>query len=72
MRIPGLSVLFAALVVCTSAPAQKRPTPEAALQAKLASPFLKNADWVLDFSKAKERARKRGVPILGYFTTANY
>jgi len=36
--------------------------------AKLASPFLKNADWITDYDKAIAAARKTGKPIFGYFT----
>lgn len=35
---------------------------------KLASPFLKNGDWVTDFDTARERAKKEGKLIFAYFT----
>ena len=40
----------------------------AKLEDKLASPFLKNADWFTDFDKAKARAKESGKVIFGYFT----
>lgn len=64
-----------ATLLCLSAPvlAQRdRPSPEAALKAKLASPFLKKAPWILDWDEAKAAAKKREQLIFGYFTTANY
>ncbi len=64
------SVLIVATLVCSSVAAQQRLAPEVLLERKLASPFLKRADWVLGYATALDRARKRGVPIFGYFTTA--
>ncbi len=52
--------------------AQDRLPPDAALEKKLASPFLHRADWELDYREALAAARERDVPIFGYFTTANY
>lgn len=40
------------------------------LAKKLASPFLENAPWVMDFDRALAESEKRGVPIFGYFTTS--
>ena len=40
------------LAAATSVAAQERPTPEAALKAKLASPFLRKADWITDYDAA--------------------
>ena len=36
--------------------------------AKLQSPFLKNADWITDYDKALAAAKESGKPIFGYFT----
>ena len=47
-------------------------TPEEQLQAKLASPFLKNASWHTDYNKAIEAAAQTEKLIFGYFTTAGY
>lgn len=44
-------------------------TPQEALDAKLASPFLKRAPWLLKLENAQAEARKTGRLILGYFTT---
>ena len=59
------------LLAATTA-AQDRPTPAAALQAKLASPFLTKASWFTDYQAALAAAEKRKTLIFGYFTTANY
>lgn len=60
------------LALCVPLAAQERLPPEQALAAKLTSPFLAHAPWVTDFATAKEKAARRGVPIFGYFTTANH
>jgi hypothetical protein len=60
------------LIVATAASAQDRPTPEAALAAKLESPFLQLADWCTDYEAALVTAGRRETLIFGYFTTANY
>ncbi|MGH7152015.1 MAG: hypothetical protein ACREIU_15025 [Planctomycetota bacterium] len=63
------SLLLAALLA-PGLPAQE--TDEAALRAgrdkKLASDFLKKADWVLDFDRARAEAKKRGKVLFAYFT----
>ena len=66
--------LFVAATTATAGNtrAQERATPEAALQAKLASPFLAKASWVTDYDAALAAAAKRKTLIFGYFTTANY
>ena len=53
------------LALCASAAAQDL---EASLQAKLAKPFFKNANWHTDFAKAKVAAAKSGTPIFAYFS----
>ncbi len=69
LLIPTASLLVAAVL-----PAQvdTRPSPEQALQAKLASPFLGKAPWLTDYDAALAAARQRHTLIFGYFTTANY
>ena len=62
-----LGLMLAPAAVC-----QDRPTPAAALKAKLASPFLKLANWTTDYDTALAAAQKRKKLIFGYFTTANY
>ena len=54
------------LFAAASATAQ---TAEEDLRAKLASPFLKKAPWILELENAQANARKTGRLILGYFTT---
>lgn len=36
--------------------------------AKLASQFLSNADWITDYDEAIAAAKKTGKPVFGYFT----
>ncbi|MBI2921178.1 MAG: hypothetical protein HYY18_08860 [Planctomycetes bacterium] len=36
--------------------------------AKLKEAFIQKAGWVLDYTKAREEAKKAGKPILVYFT----
>lgn len=74
---PGIAAaLLLVTLPCTSLAdkltAQDRPDPQQQLQAKLASPFLKNAPWVTDHDLALRQARKRHTLIFGYFTTAGY
>jgi hypothetical protein len=61
-----LSIL---LISATGLAAQERPSPEELLKTKLASPFLKKADWITDYDKALALAKKRKTLIFGYFTT---
>jgi hypothetical protein len=35
---------------------------------KLESEFLKKADWITDYDKARAESKKAGKPIFGYFT----
>lgn len=63
------SLLLAALL----APGLRAQEPdEATLRAnrdkKLASEFLKKAEWVLDFDKARAEAKKSGRIVFAYFT----
>ncbi len=53
-------------------PGQERPSPAVALQQKLASPFLRHADWTTDYDAALRTATAEKKLILGYFTTAYY
>jgi len=70
------ALLLASAGTSTDARAQgARPTQrdhQADLEAKLASPFLARADWVVDYDEARARADARGQLIFGYFTTAGY
>jgi len=44
---------------------------EAKLAAKLFKPFVKNADWVLDFDEARRKSKERNKPIFAYFTRSD-
>jgi hypothetical protein len=37
-------------------------------RAKLAEPWLKNAEWIVDYDKARKEAELTGKPIFAYFT----
>ena len=37
-------------------------------EAKLAEPFIENADWVTDYDQALAMAKKSGKPIFAYFS----
>ena len=37
-------------------------------EAKLAEPFIKNADWVTDYDQALGKAKQTGKPIFAYFS----
>ena len=70
-----LLAVTAALATHAPIPAQAqtpRPSPEEQLRAKLAEPFLKKANWLLDYDTALAQAKRRGKLIFGYFTTAGY
>jgi|SoiMethySBSTD1v2_1073268.scaffolds.fasta_scaffold334648_3 hypothetical protein len=49
---------------------ESQPTPERLLEHKLASPFLKNAKWTLDWDEARAEAKRTGRLIFAYLTTA--
>jgi hypothetical protein len=55
------------LALCVGAPAAQE-TLEAKRDAKLAEPFIKKADWVLDYDKALEASKTSGKPIFALFT----
>lgn len=71
MRPVVAAGLFAILAVPAVAQAAgERPSPAAALREKLASPFLRHADWTTDHAAALRTAKDEKKLILGYFTTA--
>lgn len=37
-------------------------------EAKLAEPFIKNADWITDYDQALAKAKQSGKPIFAYFS----
>ena len=58
-----------------SQPGASRPAPrthELALikkrNEKLALPFLRQADWITDYDRARAEARRTGKPIFAYFS----
>ena len=66
----ALPAALAAALATAVAGAQQRPGPEELLQRKLASPFLRHADWTVDYDAARRMAKAEGKLIFGYFTTA--
>lgn len=59
-------LLAASLALSATLPAQADLI--AKRDAKLASQFLSNADWILDYDEAIAVAKKTGKPVFGYFT----
>lgn len=57
-----------AALLAAPAPAQSQEQYVARKEAKLAEPWLQNADWILDYDEAKAAAAKSGKPIFAYFT----
>jgi hypothetical protein len=58
---------FASLLLLGSLPARAGDL-EDKRDAKLKKDFLKKVDWVTDYDKAREEAKKSGKMIFGYFT----
>jgi len=56
-----LAAVFAVL-------ASQDPGLEASRDEKLKSEFLKKADWILDYDKAREESKKTGKPIFALFS----
>ncbi|MBK8976813.1 MAG: hypothetical protein IPM29_12920 [Planctomycetes bacterium] len=63
--VSALAALSAA-----QSPTPARPSPEQALREKLASPFLRHADWTTDYDDALAAAAREDRLIFAYFTTA--
>ncbi|HEX5052190.1 MAG TPA: hypothetical protein VFZ65_10490 [Planctomycetota bacterium] len=68
IRLLPVAALLASLL-----PAQQRPTPsQQDLQKmraeKLAKPVFEKANWIADYDKARETAKKQGKLIFAYFT----
>ncbi len=58
----------ASLLLCVKALAQDSSDLEKKRDEKLAQPFLKKADWVMDYEEVLARSRKQGKLIFAYFT----
>ena len=65
--IQTLTLLGVFLLLCPG-PARAESSLEEKLKKKLASAFLKNAAWELDYEAALRRAREQEKPIFAYFT----
>ena len=65
-------ITLVSLVLAVDAAAQRRGPSQEELKEtrakKLAKEFLKNADWQLDYDKARDLAKKENKLILTYFT----
>ena len=67
--IQPTTILSAALLgAVLGQPVQAQGDMVARKEAKLAEAWLKNADWVLDYTDAKAQAKQTGKPIFAYFT----
>ncbi|MHC4958398.1 MAG: hypothetical protein ACYTGN_08470 [Planctomycetota bacterium] len=60
-----MRILTLGLVLCAAVQAQSN---EEKLEAKLAKPFAKNAEWITDYDAAKAKAVQSGKLIFAYFT----
>ena len=61
--------LMSGLILGTALPAQvDQDELKARRDKKLAADFLQNGDWITDYTKAREAAKKSKKIIFGYFT----
>ncbi len=63
-----MKIVVAALALAAGALAAHAQSNEQKLEKKLQEPFLKKANWITDYDKAREEAKKGGKPIFAYFT----
>ena len=69
IRLSCAVLALAALGSAAPTLAQKTPDQLRAQRAeKLAKPVFKAANWILDYDKAREQAKKDGKLLLTYFT----
>ena len=69
MILRTAATLLAVSVACTPALlAQGQEDLIAKRDKKLASEWLKNADWTTDYDQARKVAKESGKPIFAYFT----
>ena len=69
MKRPILGAITAMLLLALLAPTlASAQSMEEKRDAKLAEAWLKNADWITDYTAAREEAKKTGKPIFAYFT----
>ncbi|MBV8879336.1 MAG: thioredoxin family protein [Planctomycetaceae bacterium] len=62
------SALVAAAVLILAAPVAMAQSLEEKKAEKLKAEFLKKADWILDYDKAREESKKSGKPIFAVFS----
>ena len=62
------AILTAAVVALAARAATAQEGLEEKKAQKLASEFLKKADWILDYDQAREQARKTGKAIFALFS----
>ncbi len=67
-RTSALGLLLAASLTVSACGQKSQEKLIASREAKLASEWLKNADWNLDYDEARTEARQSGKPIFAYFT----
>lgn len=61
------ALAVAALVVLLASPVAAQ-SMEAKRDAKMAEAWTKKANWIFDYDKAREEAKKSGKHIFAYFT----
>jgi hypothetical protein len=64
---PGRVAAATALTALMAAAALAQ-SPQDKRAAKLAEPWVKNADWITDYDKARQLSDESGKPIFAYFT----
>jgi len=65
------ALLLSGGLLCLPLDAQQQRTQAeliARREAKLAEPFIQNADWVTDYDRALALAKQSGKPIFAYFS----
>lgn len=64
----GLAMAGLASGIATGQDADRQQGLKDKLEKKLASDFLKKADWITDYDAARAKAAKSGEVIFAYFT----
>ena len=68
MPLKASWMALAGLACFASAPSAQAQDMQAKYEAKIAENWVSSGNWVLDFDKAKEQAKKEGKVIFAYFT----
>jgi hypothetical protein len=63
-----MNALLVAVILALPASPAAQESLEAKRDKKLAEPFVKKADWIIDYDKALAESKKAGKPIFAFFT----